>query len=58
MGRFLPPGTQRGKAATPKGFQPGAVHPEVVAEAGQACFFELDDVSSRPKAVTCRRTAK
>ena len=34
------------------------MHPKVVGEAGKVRFFELDDVSSRPKAATCRRTPK
>jgi len=34
------------------------VHPKIVGEAGQTNFFELDDVSSRPKAATGRRTPK
>jgi hypothetical protein len=33
-----------------------AAPPEVVGEAGPARLFELDDVSSRPEAATCRRT--
>jgi hypothetical protein len=34
------------------------VHPEILGENGQARAGELDDVSSRPKAATCRRTPK
>jgi hypothetical protein len=34
----------------------GAVHPEVGGVVGPVRTFELDDVSSRPKAATCRRT--
>jgi hypothetical protein len=34
------------------------VHPDVVGEVGQVRGLELDDVSSRPKAATCRRTPK
>ena len=32
------------------------VHPEGVGDPGKAHVFELDDMSSRPKAATCRRT--
>ena len=49
------------EAALPRvdlGAEPHPVHPKVVGEAGQARAFELDDVSSRPKAATCRRTPK
>jgi Na+/H+ antiporter NhaD/arsenite permease-like protein len=36
----------------------GAVHPEVVGDIKPVHLGELDDLSSRPKAATCRRTPK